>query len=189
MKSLTTSAWLLRGIFFFTLLLVSWRSRTISPDKAVDIAVPQSGGFAVYLADLRDIVPLSTVLCNLQSRGHDVTVFGPAETTSSQEPISLEKCALHQYTGTRRRILDWIVSMQPAIVITVETTLPVSYRDFNSTMIAIPRSDLVYCDWMTALSIQEWRSACRLDSDQPIPLIPLASKIGTAPKSTYPSLL
>jgi hypothetical protein len=148
---------------------------------------PAIGAFAVFLPTLQDFQSFSSLVCLLKKHGHQVKtlIFGEFDDFGGtslwkDQVFVVDDCNLEYSTisgllssNNRSRhlvMLDWleILDRQPDIVIgLIEEDMPAGPMHMwglpnTSILVRIPRADLLYCGWMSSLSMAEWRSSDRL---------------------------
>lgn len=158
---------------------------------------PILGTFAVLLPSSQELQLFSVTLCRLQGNGHVVHVllYGDEDVTThssrnSETPfaifgdcrltydvVSVEDLSIGQEFGPPY-VLEWLDNMDrwPGVVITLRGEDTLSHlgkalKSSNSpqpTLLTLPSSDLLYCEWMSSLSIEEWRSECCPVKTQPL---------------------
>jgi hypothetical protein len=142
--------------------------RRISPTPEVE-AAHTSGIFVVILPSLDDLSLFASLVCRLWSSGHDVRILLTDPNISAGVKLSSlipqqSSCApgvesLHSINSPAE--LDaWLetLSVVPDVILTIPSIF-LSYKDSPSyTIINIPREDLAYCDWMSTLSLEAWKS-------------------------------
>ncbi|KAH8104004.1 hypothetical protein BXZ70DRAFT_888256 [Cristinia sonorae] len=141
------------------------------------------GTFIFVFPSIKDLRQLYSVVCRLQEEGHHAYSLVSAEEKESVVPIDvhsnafshLEDCDIDitvlpdvdTLDDMATSLWDWIASLPspPDIVIVPEQkhgaleALQVArgrHPDFDAPVIKIPHGDLPFCDWMGALSLDEW---------------------------------
>ena len=145
------------------------------------------GTFIFVFPSVKDLRLLYPVVCRLQEEGHRAYSIVSPDEKETITPIDsdvpsdafthLEDCDIDITVFPDADTLDdmatslwaWIVSLpSPADVVVVPNqrhraldALEIMRnwrRDFDAPVIRIPHSDLPFCDWMGALSLDEWLS-------------------------------
>jgi hypothetical protein len=160
------------------LLIDAYHSRFFSSDRSLSNIGDKSsqGHFGIFFPGLDHLTAFSQAACALVLRGHRLYIFLYTEVDLDQTFISANACALHYYSrssvtsaGLGPSISSWISRLSDpldvVIALTAEdefvTSLLLSVKNFEHatpTVIRLPSEDLIYSDWMGALSLMEWRS-------------------------------
>ncbi|KDQ61549.1 hypothetical protein JAAARDRAFT_190293 [Jaapia argillacea MUCL 33604] len=141
--------------------------------------------FAIVLESPGDLRRFAQVPCALQQGGYSVKIL---ISTSARDATTMEihesrmkgiqtlntsHCLLSFQTtpsptsGVRDiiHIPEWLAALSPKPAVIITTMDEVVFRlvslqgRFGSpTFVSLPRRDLLYCDWMSSLSFQEWRN-------------------------------
>lgn len=132
------------------------------------------GHFGVFFPSRDDLAAFSQSACGLVTGGHHLDILLYSEADHDQASISTDTCTLHFHSTSSATTAALVVSSwlsQPygpfdvIISLTAEdkftASLLLSVRDFEHgacTVVQLPREDLIYSDWMGALSLTEWKS-------------------------------
>ena len=154
------------------------RTRSLSDYAAYSSTNRFRGNFALILPSFSDLRLFSRTACALQDKGFMLRTFfyeNSAGYPSARERNS-SNCRLvydvlsdeeSKTTDSARSITEWLMTLEhrPDIILTVDdpTALGISAiikRLFSHNLVAIriPRTDLVYCEWTSSLTLQEWQS-------------------------------
>jgi hypothetical protein len=114
------------------------------------------------------------VACDLVVGGHRLDILLYSEADHDQAFVSTDACTLHYHSSSSAitpalLVSSWLSQISGPfdviIALTAEdvitASLPLAVRDSEHatcTMIRLPREDLIYSDWMGALSLVEWKS-------------------------------
>jgi hypothetical protein len=162
-----------------TLPIDDYHSHIFSPGSLFsNVDNPKSrsqGHFGIFFPCLHDLAAFSQVACALVAGGHRLDIFLYKE--SGSDPAFLSgSCVLHYHSSTSATtaglgpgVSSWAIrlsgSLDVVIALRVEDELTASLilavQDSEhgaSTLVRLPREDLIYSDWMSALSLIEWRS-------------------------------
>ena len=132
------------------------------------------GHFGVFFPTLNDLSAFSPVACDLVVGGHRLDILLYSEAVHDQAFVSTDACTLHYYSSSSATTPALIVSswlsqlsgpFDVIIALTAEdvftASLRLAVRDSGRatrTTVWLPREDLIYSDWMGALSLVEWKS-------------------------------
>ena len=132
------------------------------------------GHFGVFFPSLDDLAAFSQVACDLVVGGHRLDILLYSEADHDQAFVSTDACTLHYHSSSSAitpalLVSSWLSQISGPfdviIALTAEdvitASLPLAVRDSEHatcTMIRLPREDLIYSDWMGALSLVEWKS-------------------------------
>ena len=149
---------------------------------------PVPGTFAVLLPSSQELRLLAVTLCRLQGNGcvvhallyrdgHDTlhtsrasenpfAIFGDCRLY--YDVVSVEDLSTGQEFGPSY-VLAWLDTMDrwPDVIIALDdedtlSNLGKVLKSFSqTTLLSLPTVDLLYCEWMSSLTIEEWRSKCR----------------------------
>ena len=154
-----------------------YRSHIFRPGPSFsNVGNPKSQGhFGILFPFLRDLAAFSQVACALVAGGHHLDIFLYKE--SGLDPAFLSgSCVLHYHSSTSANTvglgpgvsswvtrlsgsLDVVIALRAEDELTASLILAVQDSEHGaSTLIRLPREDLIYSDWMSALSLIEWRS-------------------------------
>ena len=160
-----------------TLPIDDYHSHIFSPGSSFsNVGNPKSRGhFGIFFPFLHDLTAFSQVACALVAGGHRLDIFLYKE--SGPDPAFLSgSCVLHYHSPTSATtaglgpgVSSWVTrlsgSLDVVIALSAEDELTASLilavQDSEhgaSTLVRLPREDLIYSDWMSALSLIEWRS-------------------------------
>lgn len=127
----------------------------------------ESSGVILVVADLGDMQYLSPTACGLQEKGHRVRVLIPDDRGAADDL----GCALFVEflpEAIRGQLsLDVLAHRLPESLTVVLSVTDTSFPQLHmflaahrpsATFIQIPRPDLPYTDWMTSLTMDEWKS-------------------------------
>jgi len=159
-----------------TLPIDNYHSRIFGSEPPFSNAGTRStqGRFGICFPGLDDLAAFSHVACGLVRGGHRLDIYLYRETDSDQTFISTDTCALH-YTSSSSATpaifpvpswlsrlsgpLDVLITLTADDVFTASLFPAIRNSEHaTSTIIRLPREDLLYSDWMGALSLQEWQS-------------------------------
>ena len=132
------------------------------------------GHFGVFFPTLDDLAAFSQVACDLVVGGHRLDILLYSEADHDQAFISADTCTLHYHSSPSATtavliISSWLSQLSgpfDAIIALIDediltASLLLAIRDSEHvacTVVRLPREDLVYSDWMGALSLEEWKS-------------------------------
>ncbi|KAI0320871.1 hypothetical protein OF83DRAFT_1052265 [Amylostereum chailletii] len=135
------------------------------------------GFFGLVVTSLEDLVHFSSAACRMVAFGHSLHILYISPNldprASDFGTSGTHQCDLHftvQHATVNPNIDDisiWFDDIPGTldILITIKEDLhPTLYRASQQhdggvlNIIALPRADLQYCDWMGALDLQEWRN-------------------------------
>lgn len=132
------------------------------------------GHFGVFFPSRDDLAAFSQSACGLVAGGHHLDILLYSEADHDQASISTDTCTLHFHSTSSATTAVLIVSswlsqssgpFDVIISLTAEdkftASLLLSVRDSKHgacTVVQLPREDLIYSDWMGALSLTEWKS-------------------------------
>jgi hypothetical protein len=161
-----------------TLPIDAYHYRIFSPEPSFSNSGNQrsQGHFGIFFPALDDLTAFSQVACALVFRGHRLDIFLYTEIDLGQALVSTNACALHYHSrsftttaGLGRGVLSWISRLSGpldvVITLTAEDEFTASLlavktsKHTATTVVRLPREDLIYSDWMGALSLVEWQSA------------------------------
>lgn len=162
-----------------TLPIDAYHSRIFSPEPSFSNSGNQrsQGHFGIFFPALDDLTAFSQVACALVFRGHRLDIFLYTEIDLGQAFISMNACALHYHSrsstttaGLGQGVSSWISRLSDpldvVIALTAEDEFTASLllavetsKHAAATVVRLPREDLIYSDWMGALSLVEWQSA------------------------------
>ncbi|KAI0285783.1 hypothetical protein BGY98DRAFT_1130146 [Russula aff. rugulosa BPL654] len=136
-----------------------YHPRIFGPDPPSSVASNQKshGHFGVFFPSRDDLVAFSQSACGLIAGGHHLDILLYSEADHDQASISTDTFSswLSQSSGP----FDVIISLTAEDKFTA--SLPLSVRDSEHgayTVVQLPREDLIYSDWMGALSLTEWKN-------------------------------
>jgi hypothetical protein len=162
------------------------------PEALPSIAIASNqkshGHFGVFFPTRDDLAAFSQSACGLVAGGHHLDILLYSEADHDQASITTDTCTLHFHSTSSATTAVLIVSswlsqspgpFDVIISLTAEdkftTSLLFSVRDSEHgacTAVQLPREDLIYSDWMGALSLTEWKSILsQLDYDATLTLI------------------
>ena len=144
------------------------------PPSSITSNRKSHGHFGVFFPSRDDLAAFSQSACGLVAGGHRLDILLYSETDHDQASISTDRCTLHFHSTSSATTAVIIASSwlsQPSgpfdviISLTAEdkftASLLLSVRDSEHgacTVVQLPREDLIYSDWMGALSLTEWKS-------------------------------
>ncbi len=152
--------------------------RVFGPEPSPSIASNQKshGHFGVFFPSRGDLAAFSQVACSLVAGGHHLDILLYSGADHDQAFISTDTCTLHYHSTSSATTAVLIVSswlsqlsgpFDVIISLTAEDTFTASLllavRDSEHgacTVVRLPREDLIYSDWMGALTLTEWKSIC-----------------------------
>jgi len=133
------------------------------------------GHFGILFPFLHDLAAFSQVACALVAGGHRLDIFLYKE--SDSDPAFLSRsCVLHYHSSSSATTaglgpgvsswltrlsgpLDVVIALRAEDELMASLILAVQDSEYAaSTVVRLPREDLIYSDWMGALSLTEWRS-------------------------------
>ena len=153
-----------------------YHPRIFGPDPPSSVASNQKshGHFGVFFPSRDDLVAFSQSACGLIAGGHHLDILLYSEADHDQASISTDTCTLYFHSTSSATTAALIVSswlsqssgpFDVIISLTAEdkftASLLLSVRDSEHgayTVVQLPREDLIYSDWMGALSLTEWKS-------------------------------
>ena len=153
-----------------------YHPRIFGPEAPFSVVSNQisHGHFGVFFPSRDDLAAFSQSACGLVAGGHRLDILLYSEADHDQASISTDTCTLyfHSTSSATTAVLivsSWLSQLSgPFDVIISLTTedkltaaLRPSLRDSEHgayTMVQLPREDLIYSDWMGALSLTEWKS-------------------------------
>jgi hypothetical protein len=153
-----------------------YHPRIFGPEAPPSIASNQKshGHFGLFFPSRDDLVAFSQSACGLVAGGHHLDILLYSEADHDQASISTDTCTLHFHSTSSATTAVLIVSswlsqssgpFDVIIFLTAEdkftASLLLSVRDSAHgacTVVQLPREDLIYSDWMGALSLTEWKS-------------------------------
>ncbi|KAH9839830.1 uncharacterized protein C8Q71DRAFT_703298 [Rhodofomes roseus] len=142
-----------------------------------DVCPSGFGSFAILLSSEDDLHTFSPAACQLQRSGHTlhVAVYGNFSVSDSPSSLKLEGCSLdystlfaEDHVQHATALLSWLRSIPspadiiitslskqsfPGAALSLSTEVP-----SNKQVIHIPQDDLPYCDWIGALTLEEFRN-------------------------------
>ena len=157
--------------------------------------LPALGTFTVLLPSSRELRLLAVTLCRLQGNGYVVHALLYREydtvhtSKTSENPFAVfGNCRLYYdvivedlLTGQEfglSYVLAWLDTMDrwPDVVIALDGEDSLSHlgkalksrRSSQTTLLTLPTADLLYCEWMSSLTIEEWKSECCQFDKQPV---------------------
>ena len=154
----------------------AYRPHIFGPEPPSSIASNKKsqGYFGVFLPSRDDLAAFSHSACALVAGGHHLDILLYAEADHDQASVSTDTCTLHFHSTSSATTAVLIVSswlsqssgpFDVIISVTAEdkftASLLLSLRDSEHdacTVVRLPREDLIYSDWMGALSLSEWKS-------------------------------
>lgn len=162
-----------------TLPIDAYHSRIFSPEPSFSNSGNQrsQGHFGIFFPALDDLDAFSQVACALVFRGHRLDIFLNTEIDLGQAFVSTSPCALHYHSrssattaGLGQGVSSWISHLSDPLDVVIALT---AEDEFTSSLllavktskhaaaivVRLPREDLIYSDWMGALSLVEWQSA------------------------------
>ncbi|KAI0091682.1 hypothetical protein BDY19DRAFT_885436 [Irpex rosettiformis] len=162
----------------------------------------ESETFAILLPSLDDLVSFAAPVCHLWAEGHNIGILlteedpSLANITGSSVQL-LPSCALKANILSDLRLTSplatpaaWIANLQvtPTIVISVPTVDISAHASSESlTHIQIPREDLPFCDWLSTIPLQAWKSWYKpqlevsvITNDRPESLMRLLTSLSNA---------
>lgn len=167
-----------------------YHPRVFGPEAPPSIASNQKshGHFGLFFPSRDDLVAFSQSACGLVAGGHHLDILLYSEADHDQASISTDTCTLHFHSTSSATTAVLIVSswlsqssgpFDVIISLTAEdkftASLLLSVRDSAHgacTVVQLPRDDLIYSDWMGALSLTEWKSILsQFDYDATLTLI------------------
>ena len=160
-----------------TLLIDDYRSHIFSPWSSFSNLGNRKtqGHFGILFPFLHDLAAFSQVACALVAGGHSLDIFLFKESDSGPAFLS-RSCVLHYYStssattaGLGPGVSSWVTRLSGPLDIVIAlraedeltASLISSVQDSEhaaSTVVRLPREDLIYSDWMCALSLIEWKS-------------------------------
>lgn len=133
------------------------------------------GHFGIFFPFLHDLAAFSQVACALVADGHRLDIFLYQE--SDSDPAFLSRsCVLHYHSsasattaGLGPGVFSWVTRLSGPLDVVIAlraedeltASLILAVQDSEhaaSTVVRLPREDLIYSDWMGALSLIEWKS-------------------------------
>lgn len=125
------------------------------------------GHFGIFFPFLHDLAAFSNVACALVAGGYRLDIFLYRESDSDVAFLS-RPCVLH-YRSTGPGASSWVTRLSGPLDVVialreedeVTASLILAVQDSKhaaSTVVRLPREDLIYSDWMGALSLIEWKS-------------------------------
>ena len=153
-----------------------YHPRIFGPEPPSVIASDQKshGHFGVFFPSRDDLAAFFQSACGLVASGHYLDILLYSETDHDQASISTDTCTLHFHLTSSATTAVLIVSswlsqssdpFDVIISLTAEdkftASLLLSVRDSEHgacAVVRLPREDLIYSDWMGALSLTEWKS-------------------------------
>jgi len=153
-----------------------YHSRILGPETPSSIASNQKshGHFGIFFPSRDDLAAFSQSACGMVAGGHHLDILLYSELDHDQASIFTDTCTLHFHSTSSTTTAILLVSSwlsQPSgpfdviISLTAEdkftASLLLSVRDSGHgacTVVQLPRDDLIYSDWMGALSLTEWKS-------------------------------
>jgi hypothetical protein len=153
-----------------------YHPRIFGPEPPSSIASNRKshGHFGVFFPSRDDLAAFSQSACGLVAGGHHLDILLYSEADHDQASISTDTCTLHFHSTSSATTAVLIVSswlsqssgpFDVIISLTAEdkftASLLLSVRDSEHgacTVVQLPREDLIYSDWMGALSLTEWKS-------------------------------
>ncbi|EMD39225.1 hypothetical protein CERSUDRAFT_93273 [Gelatoporia subvermispora B] len=136
---------------------------------------PASGIIALVLPQLQDLVHFSLTACRLRQAGYTVDTLLYADTGDHVDLVSSE-CkldfrilpGLESGLSLDQAILGWleglshaadvIIFSAPDNDLTTQTQATIQARFTTVPIVEIPRTDLLFCDWMGSLTLLEWKN-------------------------------
>ena len=131
------------------------------------------GHFGVFFPSLDDLAAFSHVACNLVAGGYRLDILLYSEADHDQAFISTDMCTLRYHSSSSATtavliISSWLSQLSGPfdVIITLTagdifTASLLAVRDSERaacTIVQLLREDLIYSDWMGALSLEEWKS-------------------------------
>jgi hypothetical protein len=159
-------------------------SRVYGPEPSFSDAgnYRSQGHFGIFFPFLDDLSGFSQAACALVAGGHLLNIFLYTETDLDQAFISTNTCTLHYHSnpsaitaGLDPGASSWLSRLSDPLDVVITLTaedertasLLLAIQDPEyavSTVVRLPREDLIYSDWMGALSLMEWQSSTRYRS-------------------------
>jgi len=133
------------------------------------------GHFGILFPFLHDLAAFSKVACALVAGGHRLDIFLYKESDSDLAFLS-RSCVLHYHStsstttaGLGPGVSSWVTRLSGPLDVVIAlkaedelmASLILAVQDSEhaaSTVVRLPREDLIYSDWMGALSLIEWKS-------------------------------
>ena len=130
--------------------------------------------FGIFFPTLDDLTAFSKAACGLVINGYHIDILLYAQAHADQTFISTDTCALYFKTSSSGStpadsvVSSWLAQLPGPPDVFVALTIPDTYTDsllravrspalVASVVVRLARSDLLYSDWMGALSLVEWR--------------------------------
>lgn len=150
--------------------------RIFGPESQLSVASNKEshGHFGVFFPSRDDLAAFSQAACGLVARGHHLDILLYSEADNDQASISTDTCTLrfHSTSSATTAVLivsSWLSQSSGPFHVIISLTaedkftasLLLSVRDSERdacTVVQLPREDLIYSDWMGALSLTEWKS-------------------------------
>ena len=153
-----------------------YHPRILDPEPPSSIASNRKshGHFGVFFPSRDDLAAFSQSACGLVDGGHHLDILLYSEADHDQASISTDTCTLrfHSTSSATTAVLivsswlsqssgpfDVIISLRAEDRFTASLLLSVRDSGHGAcTVVQLPREDLIYSDWMGALSLTEWKS-------------------------------
>ncbi len=157
-----------------------YHPRIFGPEPLSSIASNNKshGHFGVFFPSRDDLAAFSQAACGLIAGGHHLDILLYSEADHDQAFISTDTCTLHYHSTSSATTavlivsswlsqssgpFDVIISLIAEDLFTASLILTAQDSEHAScTMVRLPREDLIYSDWMGALSLMEWKSMLSL---------------------------
>ncbi|KZV64660.1 hypothetical protein PENSPDRAFT_639308 [Peniophora sp. CONT] len=125
-------------------------------------ATARIASFGIIMPSVHDLESFAPVICGLHATGYSVNILVKTSTTTLSDTgnLNLGSCSIsYAIVNSSADVSSWVeCSVFDVLISSIDAPHLASPEHGRFTFINIPREDLLYCDWMSTLSLQEWQS-------------------------------